>query len=136
MSYVLQLSDGKFIVVDGGYDTKEDAASIYKILTENKPANHEQPIIAGWFITHLHIDHIGALRNFTNRYKDKVKVEGFYYNFPYVTISDIYPSNNGTWEDLMASCFPLLEVGIPRTVRSTLLRTCWNGSAPVMRPQW
>ena len=103
MSYVLQLSDGKFIVVDGGYDTKEDAASIYKILTENKPANHEQPIIAGWFITHLHIDHIGALRNFTTRYKDKVKVEGFYYNFPYVTIGDIYPSNNDTWEDLMAS---------------------------------
>ncbi len=103
MSYVLQLSDGKFIVIDGGYDTKQDAASIYKVLTENKPADHEQPIIAAWFITHLHIDHIGALRNFTNQYKNKVKVEGFYYNFPYVTAGDIYPTNNVAWEDLMAS---------------------------------
>ena len=103
MSYVLQLSDGKFIVVDGGYDTKEDAKSIYQILMQNKPANHEQPIIAGWFITHLHIDHIGALRNFTNQYKGKVKIEGFYYNFPYVNVEDIYPSNNQSWEELMAS---------------------------------
>ena len=103
MSYVLQLSDGKFIVVDGGYDTKEDAKSIYQILMQNKPANHEQPIIAGWFITHLHIDHIGALRNFTNQYKGKVKIEGFYYNFPYVQVGDIYPSSNQNWETLMAS---------------------------------
>ena len=103
MSYVIQLSDGKFIVVDGGYDTKEDANSIYKILMQNKPADHEKPIIAGWFITHLHIDHIGALRNFTNLYKNKVTVEGFYYNFPYVQISDIYPSNNQNWETIMAS---------------------------------
>ena len=103
MSYVLQLPDGKFIVVDGGYDTKADADSIYKILTENKPESHEQPIVAAWFITHLHIDHVGTLRNFTTRYKNDVTVEGFYYNFPYVNVSDIWPTNNGAWEDLMAS---------------------------------
>ena len=103
MSYVLQLSDGKFIVIDGGYDTPEDARSIYQILTENKPADHEKPIIAAWFITHLHIDHIGALRNFTTHYQNDVIVEGFYYNFPYVQVSDIYPSNNQAWEERMAS---------------------------------
>ena len=102
MSYVLQLRDGKFIVIDGGYDTKEDADSIYRILSENKPADHEKPIVAAWFVTHLHIDHVGVIRSFANNHKDEVKVEGFYYNFPYVNISDIWPSNNKSWEERMA----------------------------------
>ena len=103
MSYVLQLSDGKFIVIDGGYETDADANSIYKILSENKPQTHEKPIIAGWFITHMHIDHCGTLRRFASLYGAKVGVEGFYYNFPYVNVGDIWPSNSKTWETLMAS---------------------------------
>ena len=103
MSYVLQLPDGKFIVIDGGYETDADANSIYRILTENKPDAHEKPIVAGWFITHMHIDHCGALRRFASLHRDAVEVEGFYYNFPYVNIGDIWPSNSKTWETLMAS---------------------------------
>ena len=103
MSYVLQLSDGKFIVIDGGYETDSDANAIYRILSENKPADHEKPIIAGWFITHMHIDHCGTVRRFTSLYGEKVAAEGFYYNFPYVNVGDIWPSNSKTWETLMAS---------------------------------
>ena len=103
MSYVLQLSDGKFLVIDGGYETDADANSIYKVLSENKPQDHEKPIVAAWFITHMHIDHCGTIRRFTSLYSDKVEVEGFYYNFPYINVGDIWPSNSLTWETLMRS---------------------------------
>lgn len=103
MSYVLQLSDGKFLVVDGGYETDSDANAIYRILAENKPADHEKPIVAGWFITHMHIDHCGALRRFASLHKDDVKVEGFYYNFLYKNVGDLWPSNSRTWENVMSS---------------------------------
>jgi len=103
MSYVMQLSDGKFLVIDGGYETDSDANAIYRILTENKPADHEKPIVAGWFISHMHIDHCGALRRFTALYRDAVTVEGFYHNFLYKNVGDLWPSNSRTWEELMRS---------------------------------
>ena len=103
MSYVLQLSDGTFIVIDGGYETASDANSIYQILCDNKPEEHEKPIISGWFLTHLHIDHFGAFRRFSSLYQSKVVVKGFYYNFPYVNVSDIWPSSNQGLEEIMSS---------------------------------
>ena len=108
MSYVIQLTDGKFIVVDGGYETAEDAKSIYNILKANKPASHSKPIVAGWFLTHMHIDHVGAFRKFadTYSYRTGVTIEAFYYNFSYTTVDDIYPSNSNTWETKMSSSFP------------------------------
>ena len=99
MSYVMQLTDGKFLVVDGGYRTNEDADSIYNILIANKPKTHEKPIIAGWFITHMHIDHMGVLRNFTNLYRNAVMIEGFYYNIPYSNIGDLWPNNSRIMEN-------------------------------------
>ena len=99
MSYVMQLTDGKFLVVDGGYRTNEDATNIYEILIANKPKNHEKPIIAGWFITHMHIDHMGVLRNFANLYQNAVTVEAFYYNIPYSNIGDLWPNNSRIMEN-------------------------------------
>ena len=108
MSYVIQLSDGKFIVVDGGYETSEDAASIYNILTTYKPASHAKPIIAGWFLTHMHIDHVGAYRAFANNdtYRNGVVLEGLYYSFLYTNVGDLWPSNSNNWESNMASRWP------------------------------
>ena len=97
MSYVMQLPDESFIVVDGGYDThngrtSRDAENLYKLLMENKPASHEKPIIAAWFITHLHGDHFGALMRFAETHANDVTVQGFYFNFPQGTIE----SEDGT----------------------------------------
>lgn len=105
MSYVMQLTDGKFLVVDGGYRTNEDANNIYDILIANKPKEHEKPIIAGWFITHMHIDHMGVVRNFANLYRNLVTVEAFYYNFPYTNIGDIWPNNSRILEEEMRESF-------------------------------
>ena len=93
MSYVMQLEDGTFIVVDGGYRKRyerftEDATNIYNLLMENKPASHEKPIIAGWFITHLHDDHYSAMVRFSELYANDVVVKAFYYNFPTANIEN------------------------------------------------
>ena len=86
MSYVIQLSDGKYIIFDGGYWA--DANDLYDLLVKYKPSAHTKPIVAGWFITHLHGDHYGCLNTFAGRYADKVEVEGFYHNFPYVALGE------------------------------------------------
>ncbi|MBQ7172967.1 MAG: MBL fold metallo-hydrolase [Clostridia bacterium] len=101
MGYVMQLTDGKFLVIDGGYRTKEDADAIYEILMANKPKTHEKPIIAGWFSTHMHIDHVGAFSTFTDLYQNSVVVEGFYHNFLYTNVGDMWPNNSRNWENKM-----------------------------------
>ena len=86
MSYVIQLSDGKFLVFDGGYWA--DADNLYNLLVKYKPSTHKKPIIAGWFISHLHGDHYGCLNTFSGKYSEQVEVEGFYHNFPYVPMGE------------------------------------------------
>lgn len=92
MSYVVRLSDGTFVIVDGGYSTDAEATNLYNILKANNPLG-DKPVISAWFISHLHIDHYGVLSKFANLYSDKVKVKGFYYNFPGQDIGDIYVNN-------------------------------------------
>ena len=103
MGYVLQLSNGSYIVVDGGYKTDEDAEAIYNVLVQNKLPGHDKPVIAAWFITHQHVDHYGALYTFTRNYKDAVEVKAFYCNLPFRTVSDIVPQVSKNIEDVMAS---------------------------------
>ena len=88
MSYVIRLSDGTFIVIDGAYRTEAEANNLYSILKSNNPLGGK-PVVSAWFITHAHIDHYGILSMFTSMYSDKVTVKGFYYNFHKGTIGDI-----------------------------------------------
>lgn len=103
MGYVIQTTDGKFIVIDGGYRTRSDGERLYKLLSDNKPEEQSKPVIAGWFITHSHVDHYGTLRVFSEDYADKVEVEGFYYNLPYFKTGDITPEICSHLEDAMNS---------------------------------
>ena len=100
MSYVIQLTDGTFIVIDGGYNTDTEADNLYKLLKENTVGDGE-PVISAWFITHLHVDHWGGLKNFSQKYSDKVDVKAFYYNFPRVTLGDVGPSDQKNVEGYM-----------------------------------
>ncbi len=100
MSYVIQLTDGTFIVVDGGYNTDTEADNLYRLLKENTVGDGE-PVISAWFITHLHVDHWGGLKNFSQKYSDKVDVKAFYYNFPRVTLGDVGPSDQKNVEGYM-----------------------------------
>ena len=80
MSYVMKIADGSFVIIDGGYNTETEADNLYNHLIAN--TTDAKPVISAWFITHQHGDHYGALQAFTPKYKDKVVVKGFYYNFP------------------------------------------------------
>ena len=81
MSYVIKLTDGTFIIIDGGYNTVAEADNLYALLRENTPEG-QTPTVSGWFITHLHGDHFGGLLSFANKYAKSVDVKAFYYNFP------------------------------------------------------
>lgn len=80
MSYVARLSDGRFIIVDGGAYNAEDCLRLYDFLKENSP--YEKPTVALWVFTHSHSDHIGLATRFIVDYKDKVDVQAFAYQFP------------------------------------------------------
>ena len=101
MSYVAQLADGSYIVIDGGpgdgkvipkikkkgvwIDQPEtethDEENLYNFLCEHAP-NGEKPRIAAWFITHPHGDHMGLANRFLQDYVGKVDIELAAFNFP------------------------------------------------------
>ena len=102
MSYVIRLSDGTFVVIDGGYNIDSDAKNLYSILKANNPLKGD-PVISAWFITHLHADHYGILAKFSSLYADSVTVKGFYYNFYGFDIEDMYANNIPNIEKRMRS---------------------------------
>ena len=80
--YVMRLTDGRFLVVDSGFGSSYEADNIYKILYENNVRDGE-PVIAGWFFTHCHTDHVGGFQRFTKEgHGTDVIIEAFYINFP------------------------------------------------------
>lgn len=81
MCYVLTLEDGRFVIIDSGNDSKEDAARLYEVL---KRANKRDDgiVIAGWFITHEHGDHIFLFERFMEYYGDRVTLKTMYSNLP------------------------------------------------------
>ena len=78
MSYCYQLTDGSFIVIDGGYS--DDAEPLYNYMKAKAP--NGQIVIAAWIITHNDGDHIKGFITFTGRYKTEVKVEKVIKNLP------------------------------------------------------
>ncbi|MBQ3639134.1 MAG: MBL fold metallo-hydrolase [Clostridia bacterium] len=85
MSYVVKLSDGTFLIFDGGYNNTAEGDRLYQLLRDNTPTG-QKPVVAGWFISHLHGDHYGGMQQIANRYSDQVEVKAFYYNFPETTV--------------------------------------------------
>ncbi len=79
--FIYQLSDGSYILVDGGLSRARDAQAIYDYLRKHAP-DPNNITIAAWFITHAHGDHHGAYATFSKTYAEKVKVELIVGNFP------------------------------------------------------
>ena len=82
MCFIIRLSDGRFIVIDGGFNRQRDADELYALLKGNTPDGMDT-VIAAWFITHAHSDHHGNFATaFCAHYKNKVKVESVMFNPP------------------------------------------------------
>ncbi len=102
MSYVIKLSDGTFLIVDGGYNYNEEGDRLYNLLRENTP-DGQKPVVSGWFVSHLHGDHYGGLQQLASRYSDQVEVRAFYYNFPEVAVGKTNPIGTGLSKTVEAS---------------------------------
>ena len=73
MAYAYRLCDGSFFLLDGGGtnigDTAKDkdcAARIYQTLKKYSPS--EEIVIAGWYFSHPHVDHMGGFMAFAQDY--------------------------------------------------------------------
>lgn len=80
MSYAVRLSDGRFIVIDGGWNFKPDAEELMKVLKEGSP--FEKPVIAAWIMTHYHCDHIRCFNTFCELFDGEFVVEKYMLDFP------------------------------------------------------
>lgn len=79
MCFIYRLSDGRFLVVDGGYPY--DDRQIYDTLKVLSGA--EEVTIAAWFLTHAHNDHVAAFVSFwESEYASNVTLQKVIYNFP------------------------------------------------------
>lgn len=70
MLYISKMSDGSFIIIDGGYS----ASYIYDSLTA-LAGTTENIRIAAWLITHHHNDHAEGFLKTSQKYADKLIVE-------------------------------------------------------------
>ncbi len=80
MSYAIRVSDGRFIIIDGGWNFKPDAENLLDTLKAGSPT--DKPVIAAWIMTHPHIDHYRCFNEFTNLFSQEVVIEKFLLNFP------------------------------------------------------
>ncbi len=85
--FVWRMSDGAFIILDGGlpeYDDKDGSTQhdqLYDFLKKHTVGGGE-PVIAAWFFSHAHNDHIGCFMSFAAKYSPIVKIEQIIYSFP------------------------------------------------------
>ncbi len=70
MSYLFQLSDGSYIVIDGGFYRAYDAEKLMNYMLRHAP-DKRNVTIAAWIITHAHGDHTGTFRYFSEQYAKK-----------------------------------------------------------------
>lgn len=80
-SFIFELKNGKYVIHDGG--GAADAPYLLDYLEDLTPGN-EKPIIEGWFISHPHGDHYGALEEISKDPEQAARliVNGVYFVEP------------------------------------------------------
>lgn len=80
-SSIIQLKNGHFVVHDGGGATDGEDLIAY---LENLTPEGEKPVIEGWFLSHSHDDHIGAIEEIAldSLLAKSIYIEGIYFFHP------------------------------------------------------
>lgn len=80
MCYILRCADNSFFIIDSGHFLQpNDHKRIYRFLRERTP-DGERTVIAGWFFSHAHDDHVSQFVDFIREYGSTVEIERLYYN--------------------------------------------------------
>lgn len=80
MSMLFLLSDGTFLVYDGGQGAS-DAHHLFGMMRRlSKQYALEKISVSAWIITHYHRDHRGFLEYFLESYKERVEIHEFWYH--------------------------------------------------------
>ncbi len=83
LSMLIRLEDGRFIVVDGGFNRANCANNLLTLMREQSKAyakTDKDIKVAAWIITHAHGDHSGMIQRRYSAFKG-ITVENFLVNF-------------------------------------------------------
>ena len=81
MAYLIRLSNGKFAIIDSTLGEYDEPDKLYEVMCRQNLTD-DIPVVAAWFFTHPHIDHVNGFIYMSERYHDKIRVERVYYDFP------------------------------------------------------
>ena len=95
LCYIFKLSNGRAMIIDGGWYYDSNADNLYLALESLDIAKNENGefIVEAWFFTHGHGDHNGITKNYFDKYKDKTQVNYFVYQVP--SNNEIAPTGAG-----------------------------------------
>ena len=79
---MIRLSDGRFIMIDGGVASKGFADKIYNTMVAQS-GGQKNVTVAAWFISHAHNDHVGGFNAICAYYSQYVTIEKMFFNFPH-----------------------------------------------------
>ena len=80
LSVIFTLADGRLVVLDGGMPNEKNHLGLLNAMRNASP-DKDNIVIAGWYLSHAHIDHHGAAWQFILQHLDKVKIEAFVLNY-------------------------------------------------------
>ena len=84
MCFLIRLSDGRFIVIDGGFNRDEHAQSLISAIKDQAKdyVRNGEYTIAAWIVTHSHEDHNGLINGQCRKIMNAgIKVEKVMLNF-------------------------------------------------------
>lgn len=79
---IIRFADGSFMIYDGGNNNTHQSKQIYDTLIQYAP-DPKNVVVRAWVFSHFHGDHIGAFRNYVDRYRYNkvITIESFIFNF-------------------------------------------------------